>query len=363
VVLSGHNSILRVCGFCLIAASPAASADTAADWWTEHVAASGDLRLRYQSIRRSPGADDDRERYRARAGVVVDASDHIEVGLRFATSAGDPASRNLNFGDSFSLDNVRVDRAYLAWSAHETLQLTGGKMKNPFFRAGDNALMWDSDVTPEGVAANFESGNFFATVSGFIVDDRAGVEARLFAVQGGTKLELSDEVTLTAGVGWYDYTDIAGHPPLVGDNTRGNSVDALGNYLYDFDIVEVFAEYTSSVAGWPVSLFAEWTRNTQAAVGDTAYSVGINAGQGNEAGDLELSWAWRDTEADALVGIFTDSNLAGGSTDSRGHVLSAFYRATNHVGLKATFIVSEYGLLAGSRRDFDTVMLDIEFIF
>ena len=324
----------------------------------------GDLRLRYESIRKDPGEDIERERYRGRFGFNANLGDSLEFGVRFATGDGDPASNNLNFGESISFDNIRVDRAYVGWSASDRFQLTVGKMKNPFFRSGDTPLMWDSDVNPEGLAAKFESGVFFGSIGGFQLDYRDdGVESWLYAAQAGAGFDIAGASTVTAGIGWFDYTDIAGRAPLYGGNARGNSLDAGGNYLNDYDILELFAEYETKVGRWAVVAFVEWTHNTRAAAADTAYSVGVNVGNAAEPGTAEWSWEWRDTEADALIGVLTDSDLADGRTDSRGHALKGAYRLTNYMSIGATLIFSEYGGFNASPTDFDRVMLDVEFDF
>jgi hypothetical protein len=363
-VKSIARSPLFACGLCLAAPVTALSAEPAIGWWAEHVSMHGDLRLRFESVRPDPGEDNDRGRYRGRLGITILASDAIEFEVRLATGDGDPVSTNLDFGESFSFDNVRIDRASAGWSANDSLQLVGGKMKNPLFRAGGTALIWDNDLSPEGLAARFDTGDFFATIGGFVLNDRnEGVESWLYAAQAGTEFAVSDSSALTAGIGWFDFTDVVGNSALYGDDARGNSVDAAGNYLYDYDVLEAFAQYESVVGGWPVSVFAEWTQNTKAAIAGTAYAVGVNVGRADEAGAAEFSWEWRDTEADALVGILTDSDLADGNTDSRGHVLQGLYRVTERVAIAATFIFSEYGRVTEASTEFDRVMFDIEFSF
>lgn len=355
---------LPLLAFSLWLAAPAASADTAGSAWLEQVSLEGDVRLRYESIRKEPGEDIGRERYRGRFGFSADLGDSLEFGVRFATGEGDPASTNLNFGESISFDNIHIDRAYVGWSVSDRLQLTAGKMKNPLFLAGDTVLMWDSDVNPEGLAAKFESGAVFGRMAGFQLDYRDdGSESWLYAVQAGAGFDISESSTLTAGIGWFDYTDIAGHAPLYGSNARGNSLDAAGNYLNDYDILELFAEYETKLGSWPIVVFVEWTHNTRVATADTAYSVGVNVGKADRPGTAEWSWEWRDTEADALVGVLTDSDLADGHTDSRGHALKGSYRLSDYMGIGATLIFSDYGGFNASPTDFDRVMLDVEFGF
>lgn len=346
----------------LAAPASAEQAGPGGQWW-ERLSPKGDFRLRHERIYEEPGADRDRERYRGRFGISARPTDGVEFGLRIATGNGDPASANLNFGDSFAASDVRIDRAYLAWSAAEGLDLIAGEMANPFFRAGDTALMWDSDVDPRGLAGKFQAGAVFGRAGGFLLNYRENsVESRVYGAQAGVELEVAG-AALTTGVGWFDFTDTAGHTPLYGDDPQGNSVDLQGLYINDYDIAQVFAEYEFAIGNWPLVAFAEWTRNTRAALADTAYAFGASVGKAEEAGTAELSWEWRDTEADALVAIFTDSNLGDGRTDSSGHVLKGSYMLTDHVGFGATLIFSEYGEFAGTPTDFDRVMLDVEFSF
>lgn len=168
--------------------------------------------------------------------------------------------------------------------------------------------------------------------------------------------------TFLAGAGLTAYTDMAGETALH-DRPKGNVVDAAGGYREDFAIAEIFAEAETGFAGQPVTLFAELTRNTRASDEDTAWTAGINVGKTDAPGDAWLSWAWRDTEANALVGAYTDSNMADGNTDSRGHVLAAKYVLHEHVQLAATLYLAEAGGFSGSSADVDRVILDLEFSF
>jgi hypothetical protein len=355
--------MLAMLACTLSLAAPAAFADTAVDPWWGQVVLEGDLRLRYESIRRESGDDFKRERYRGRFGFSTDLGGPLEFGVRLATGEGDPASTNLNFGESVSFDNVRLDRAYLDWSVGDELKLTLGKMKNPFFLAGDTALMWDGDFNPAGVAAEYGAGAFFARTGAFRLDYRDdGAESWLYAAQAGGAFDMPESSTVTIGVGWFDFRDIAGHSPLYRSNARGNSLDAAGDYRNDYDIVELFAEYETRIGAWPVIAFMEWTQNTRVTSADTAYSIGVNVGKADEPGMAEWSWEWRDTEADALIGILTDSDLADGNTASRGHVMKGSYQLTDHVSIGATLLFSEYGR-NGSPTDFDRWILDIVFEF
>lgn len=328
----------------------------------EAFSASGDLRLRHESTRRDPGTDVGRERYRLRLSSAWEPVDRLAFNLRIATDKGDPASANLDFGESLTLDRIRVDRAYVDWSATEALEVRFGKMKNPHFRPGGTGLVWDGDVNPRGAAAHFERGRAFGNAGAYLADDRDGSDAWLYAAQAGMRLPAFGTAELTAGVGWLHYTDMAGRPALY-DRPRGNSVDAGGNYLRGFSIAEVFGEMQAELAGRPITLFAAWARNTEAADEDTAYAIGATLGDAERPGDTAYSWEWRDTGNDALVGTFTDSTFADGNTGSRGHTLSAEYRLNEHVGAGVTVMFAQYGESGAADTDFDRLLFDLELSF
>lgn len=323
----------------------------------------GDVRLRYESIEVEPGADVDRERYRARLGLEAAFSESFTAHVRLATGTGDPVSTNLNFGESFTLDDVQLDRAWLEWRINGAARMHAGKMKNPLYRPGDTSLNWDSDLNPTGIAATFGRDLTHVNLAVFQVADQGSEHSRLYAAQAGTGWTLRGDDTLVVGASYYDYTNTRGQRPFYEGVAAGNTVDADGNYVYDYDIVELYVEYGFSPGGIPLELFGDWVRNLDPGRQNRAWAVGVNAGRAEERGDLEVSWARHDTEADALIGVFTDSDLGGGGTDSRGDVFRVGYLLTDGLSLGATVILSEFGGFSGPRRDYDRVMLDMEFRF
>lgn len=347
--------------FVVVFCSPLALAPVSAPA-AEAFSSSGDLRLRHESTRRDPGEDVGRERYRLRLAGAWEPVDGLAFGMRIATDKGDPASANLDFGESLTLDRIRLDRAYVDWSATEALQFTVGKMKNPNFRPGGTGLVWDSDVNPRGVAASVDRGRTFGNAGAYLADDRNGSDAWLYAAQAGMRLPAFGTAELIAGVGWLHYTGMAGHPALY-DRPRGNSVDADGNYLRDFAIAELFGELQAELAGRPITLFAAWARNTEAADEDTAYALGATLGDAEQPGDTAYTWEWRDTGNDALVGTFTDSTFADGNTGSRGHTLSAEYRLNEHIGAGVTVMFAKYGGSGAAHTDFDRLLFDLVLSF
>lgn len=332
--------------------------------WIDTVDWNGDLRLRYEGIDEAGEEKRNRFRFRGRFGFASELSNSVQFAVRLATSDGNPVSTNLDFGNGFSSKDIAIDRVFINWNALNNLDIALGKMGRPWFRAGDNTLIWDSDLNPEGVHAKWSSGMFFVNLGTFVVDERAtSDDSLLLSVQAGLDKRLSESSRLVVSAAYFDYTNTIGNPPFYRDQAKGNSVDAAGNFLYDYDIVEVSAEYLMVVKGWPVSVYGVWATNTAVAIQDTAFAVGVRVGIIDAPGKMQFSYTWHDTDADAVMGIFTDSDFGAGSTDSRGHFIKARYGLTQNIALNATFILSEIEMFRNNRHDYDRVQLDIEFFF
>jgi hypothetical protein len=332
--------------------------------WIDTIDWDGDLRLRYDSTDEEGEAKRDRFRFRARFGFASEFSDKVQFSVRLATSDGDPVSTNLDFGDGFSSKDIAIDRIFVNWNALNDLDVAFGKMGRPWFRAGGNALLWDSDLNPEGVIAKWSSKMFFASLGSFIVDERsAGDDSFLYSIQAGFDKRFSETSRFVISAAYFDYTNTIGNPPFYLNKAKGNSVDADGNFIYDYDIVEISTEYVTVIGDWPFSAYGVWAQNTAVDIQDTAFAVGVKVGVVDAPGQMQFSYAWYDTEADAVMGIFTDSDFGGGNTDSRGHFIKARYGLTRNIALNGTFIISEIEMFRNNRHDYDRMQLDIEFLF
>ncbi|MCH8302899.1 MAG: putative porin [Proteobacteria bacterium] len=332
--------------------------------WIDTLDWNGDLRLRYEGIDEAGEVKRNRFRFRGRFGFASELSNKVQFAVRLATSDGNPVSTNLDFGNGFSSKDIAIDRVFINWNALINLDIALGKMGRPWFRAGSNSLIWDSDLNPEGVHAQWASGMFFVNLGTFVVDERSeSDDSLLYSVQAGLDKRFSESSRLIFSAAYFDYTNTIGNPPFYRDQAKGNSVDAAGNFLHDYDIVEISAEYLTVVNDWPVSAYGVWAQNTAVDIQDTAFAVGVRVGLIDAAGKMQFSYTWHDTEADAVMGIFTDSDFGGGSTDSKGHFIKARYGLTGNIALNGTLILSEIEMFRNNRHDYDRVQLDIEFFF
>lgn len=324
---------------------------------------SGDLRLRWEGINAEGSDDRRRARLRARFGMRVTPAERLSISIRLATGSGDPVSRNLTLDSGFSARDIVIDRAHVDWRLTGAVTAKAGRFGLPWFRPGGSQLVWDSDFTPEGLALEFDEGAFFGSAAAVDLDRPAGDDAMLTALQGGIRGELPGDAAFVAGAGYFDYDDAAGGPPFHDGAPRGNRVDVAGNYLADFRLLELFAELRLSRRGVPIVAYADYVRNTAASADDDGYALGLRLGSAGQPGDLRFEAGWQETDPDAVVGLYTWSDLASGEADSRGAFIETTYTLRENIELGATLISSQRGVADGPARGFDRLMLDIEFSF
>ena len=331
--------------------------------WTNRVSFKADIRDRYEYIDQKGKAIRQRDRIRLRAQFGMYVSDNLGFTLGLATGADDPVSTNQSLDGGFSTKDMRLDLAFFDYKFNDVFRLIGGKMKNPFHRAGKNPIFWDSDLNPEGFALKFSSDLLYGALVTFDVEERKTADDTLmFGGQVMHDFALSDN-TLVAGLGYYDYSNLEGNIPLFDGKPRGNTVDADGRLLYDYDIAELFLEYKMKVASQPFSFYGNYYQNIAADNLDTAYTVGFKLGKVKAAGSWDLGLAYLDVEADAVVALFNDSDFAGGNTDSTGYLLKAGYGLGNNMALGLTYIDSEIGQSKAYQTAYDRLQLDFKIKF
>ncbi|HSN52146.1 MAG TPA: putative porin, partial [Woeseiaceae bacterium] len=309
------------------AKAPAASAS-----WADRVGLDGDFRYRYERIDAEGSDTRRRNRIRARFNVTADLADDLEVGFGLATGGDDPVSTNQTLGGGGSSKDVSLNLAYADWQATDGTHLIFGKYNNPLYRPGKQPLMWDSDWTPEGLAFTWERDRYFVNAIGTYLESDSRRESDSFS--WGTQLGATGEFAgakLTGGLGYYSIktqgnTTTFGDPSDPGDYFGNTAVQADGQpcgsvagercfYLYDYLLTQVFAEAAFDLGGWPTTVFFDYVNNTDAADDDTGWTLGGSLGAAKDRGQFRFTYYYAEKEADALLGLLTDSDFAGGGTD------------------------------------------------
>ena len=343
----------------LVATSASAQED-----WTDRIKFKGDVRLRYEAIDEDGEEERNRMRFRTRFGLSAKVTDDVKFVFQLASGGDNPVSTNQTFDDGFSTKDIGVDLAYVDWKIRDGLNFYGGKMKNPLYKAGGVPLIWDGDLNPEGFALKFTSGGFFGTVGGFSAEERSSTDdSLLYVVQAGYKFAVGENASLTAGAGYFSYTDTIGNEPFYNGRSKGNTVDINGDYVYDYKNTEVFAQFDSKVGDWPLKIYAHVVQNNEVSIEDSGYAVGAKIGSAKSDGAMEFSWTYQDIEADAVIGTFNNSDFGGGGTDSDGHLLKAKYAVSKKIILGGTLFLNNVDRFQGTEHDYSRLQLDVEFKF
>ena len=355
----------------------AATSAATSEGWPDRIGLDGDFRYRYERIDAEGSDTRRRNRIRARFNVKADVSDDVEVGFGLATGGDDPVSSNQTLGSGGSSKRISVNLAYADWEAMDGLHLIFGKYKNPIYRVGKQALMWDGDWTPEGVALTWKRDAYFVNAIGTFLesDSRSGNDSFSWGAQFGATGEFAG-ARLTGGLAYFSIqtqgdSTTFGDPADPGDYFGNTAVQADGQpcgsvagercfYVHDYLLTQVFAEAAFDLGGWPAVVFADYVNNGDASENDTGWTLGTRLGQAKDRGQFQFSYMYADKEADAMLGLLTDSDFAGGGTDNSGHFFKVDYGVARNWSIGAQYFINETDLSSGNKDDYNRLMLDAQ---
>jgi len=333
--------------------------------WAERIRMKGDFRYRYESIDVEGRNDRERNRIRARAAFVASLPSDIDVGLGFSSGGEDPVSSNQTLGDGNSTKDLRLDLAYAKWNVTDEVHLTAGKYSNPLYRPQKNALLWDGDWRPEGFAAGWDGGMFFGNFIGNWLesDSKTNNDDFAWGMQGGAKIGLGG-AKLIATLGYYDFPT-AGNAAYFDDDFFGNSsID--GVYEFNYEMVEVGADLGMSLFELPFNIYGSYVQNQDPDDFETGWLLGAKIGKASGRGTWQFAYQYQDLEADAVLGLLSDSDFAGGGTDGKGHRLAGKVGINKSWNIGLTwFLNNEAGeknlAEEGGALDYDRIMIDTEY--
>ena len=155
---------------------------------------------------------------------------------------------------------------------------------------------------------------------------------------------------------YYDFPT-AGEAPFFEDDFFGNSsVD--GVYLYNYELIELGADIGMNLFDMPLKVFANYVQNQDADDYDTGWLAGAQVGRASGSGTWQLAYQYQDLEADAVLGLLSDSDFAGGGTDGQGRTLKGGYAIAWNWNVNFTFFINEKDADVGNRHDYDRLQLD-----
>ncbi len=341
--------------------------------WYERIKLGGDFRDRYDGIQdEAKDFNRHRNRIRARLSITADISEEFTFISRLATGINDPASTNRTLTDAFTSKGFWLDLAYFDYQPlrAEALHVYGGKMKNSYYKPAQNQLVWDNDVTPEGLAVNFDRNashkmSYFLAGSWYsVMENNGNPDIYMLGAQGGLKIRSTEKTHVLFGASYYGYENLKGSAAWFKEAFFGNSsVDDDGTDVYatDYRIAEGFGEFGFRTGRVSWTVFGSYVNNTAADSLNTGYLAGLGLKSGKGKGAWKLDGFYKWVEADAVVGLFADSDFGGGTTDVKGFAVMGGYSVADKVELGTSLFINQRGIENGT--DFTRLFIDLSLKF
>jgi hypothetical protein len=332
--------------------------------WAAKTQFKGDVRVRQETIKidgQTNSQDKDRQRIRARLGAYTEINPQVSTGIRIATGgSNDARSTNQDLDGYFVKKDLWLDMGFIDYhpTAVPNLHIIGGKMAQPWVSMGD--IIWDNDINPEGLAATYslpitKGFELFGSAGNYTLKDNIDGDGtqfkndlRLNAAQLGAKFTPIDALKVTVGGSVYQY-----------QNDKDSAALAVnGNNTNRFRLMEGFGQVDINGLPVPLSVYGQYvTNNATDSDEDTGWLTGVKT----KVFGFGLDYNYRDVQRNAVVGAFTDSDFANGTTGSRGHKLGVSYDIDKNFSIGATYFLTKADFAVASQRDADanTLQLDV----
>jgi hypothetical protein len=300
-------------------------------------------------------------RYRARIGLEAKINDLLD--FTFRMSSGDPddaSTRNQTLGtgggSDFAQDPLSIDWAYVTYRpfADSRIPLGGrkldlffGKMPNLFrSREGKDLLVWDADLTPEGVALEYAVDPTerlgLALHAGFFYDEENATESdpHVTALQVVANLDARDDLSVGGMASYYAWRSLNSGFYGRAEAVPGGLSDDSSMNVVDFRGWGKLAANES----WPIKVYGNYVRNLDAESTATAGDADQGWSLGLEVGDRKkiahLGVGYFRVQANAVPLNITDSDLFDGATNRTGWVFYGARRLYSNTEFRATFYKS-----------------------
>jgi hypothetical protein len=354
--------------------------------WASRLTFNGDLRFRLQRdvngaypVGTNNTAENDLSRIRARLGMTAKINDSLLGVLRLSTG-NNQYSANATLGQGsasgtgfFARKPFLLDYAYFDYKVlgMENMDLLLGKSPMSFWTPGKTALVWNPDSTFEGfqykwavdmggslkpwVVANYaaildrinQGGNATAGASGN-ASTTDGNDVTIAGLQVGTTWQ-TESNWLTGAVGYYSYSNIKGLPSSTTGLTNGNngntlnynltnaafnnSIDAAGNFINAYKLLNIGAEYGMNFSFAPATLFADYVQNSEPGSENKGMLVGAKLGALKAPGTWYVMYDYRDNRKDATLAAYADPVFLNGGTDVFGSQVQLGYQGWTNAAL------------------------------
>jgi len=282
----------------------------------------GDLGLRFYGTYPENGMQTQRPQFSLHFGFDADINDELTMGARF--SSGVDNGRTTTYqtqNDAFGFDEVTIDKAYLMWQPeqYEGFTMWAGKFAPPWITT---PMVWDSDVTVEGLAQRMNWNNF-----NFYLGELVPAEQGFYLVAQASVDDLFVEDSTLAVT--YHYINDEAWQSIAADMQSGALVSKW-NFARlqspdDYRAIEAYWDWTHEVMDVPFKVRFNYLHNLE----DTAPGLQEEAGWQRaawasvtlfdlkpvEPGDWNVWGEWGRLQPNSVLSWMTDSTRGSGDNE------------------------------------------------
>lgn len=382
----------------------------AAGWtwkpWYERLALKADFRYRYESIEDTSGGKDreaTRQRIRLRFGLYGPVNESVDMGFGLATDKS-INSTNHTLETGFGNMTLGMDKAYVSLGWQEKVwKGTLGRMANPFYCPNGEQLVWDGDLTPDGLALGYsKKENPWYGTAAFLLPDssRTAIDGgavssdtlTIGCLQLGYKKEAFNIAASYFDFGGVQWSAEAGTatnalwPVTTAASSTGaastgtahthtyGSATTARRHFHDYNIMELAMEYSFTVSEeGKLKLYGDYLNNggTADTTGttldnpgeDTAWMLGVEY----KVETWKLGLNYRVVEQNAMVASYNDSDFGGGGTDAEGYKIYYGYTFKKNCDFGLTYLLNEENIRSStngrvtSSPDYNRLQVDLVF--
>lgn len=382
MVLVGFAGVLGFFGTLAMASSAFAGHDEKLAW-------SGDFRLRTEQVQEEQSnqaigmATINRQRIRARLAGKANINEQTNVVVRITsglTDASSTGNTNATLDDYSAKKGIVLDQAFVTYQPWGWLTAIGGKTPQPFYASGNNDMLFDSDLTFEGLflraKGDLGSHGWFVNLGSSWLDERNRTtsaptnadesDVTLSWAQAGANLKLS-EWTFTPHVVAYQFDNIQG-AVTTSANARGNSTQLISGtdfrYLRQYSPLSYGLEVKSKKAlGIPLMLFGQGAFNPHGGPNGIAQIFGLKIGEIEGKGDWQVGVDYREVQAESTLGLLVDADSASGGTDIRSTRYSLGYQMAEHSNLVLSYFSGFRQISTNFQPQANRAQIDLVFTF
>lgn len=338
----------------------------------ENLSIKGDLRIRYEAVKKDSGTSRDRFRQRFRLGFIWKTNEDWEIGAGLKTGevignsgAASATSANATYssGSPFENGGIFLDYAYAKHKFQDYGFIILGQHKNPYH---GSPVIFDSDVRLIGLTLGYKSSEtpFFSTTGAYKVqtfDGSDNDDANLAIFQLG--FEKSGFLTALT----YYFYDSA------------SAKDVLGTGANEVNLLSLYAEYSGKIDHFKYKFYGEYSVNF-GADNDGLSQVGASVPRPekeNEAFILgaefnikkwSLEYSFFHMEADSFFATLTSGSSGSAIGNSsranniEGHKFGIGYSFTQNSIIEISYYLTEE-LVGISGNYGELLQIDLKYKF